>query len=109
MLADDGASIPPKLIHRVVQHADRPELASMLGVLLEEGADPNGLSDGLTPLMRASLRGDPETAYMLMAFGANPGVVSADGRRPQTSLGNPAAPIWKSVWSWRPTNRSTAT
>lgn len=80
MLADDGASIPPKLIHRVVQHADRPELASMLGVLLEEGADPNGLSDGLTPLMRASLRGDPETAYMLMAFGANPGVVSADGR-----------------------------
>ncbi|MDW3206751.1 MAG: ankyrin repeat domain-containing protein [Alphaproteobacteria bacterium] len=80
LLADDGASIPPKLIHRVVQHADRPELASMLGVLLEEGADPNGLSDGLTPLMRASLRGDPETAYMLMAFGANPSIVSADGR-----------------------------
>lgn len=80
LLADDGASIPPKLIHRVVQHADRPELTSMLGVLLEEGADPNGLSDGLTPLMRASLRGDPETAYMLMAFGANPSIVSADGR-----------------------------
>lgn len=80
LLTDDGASIPPKLIHRIVQHADRPDLANMLGVLLEEGADPNGLSDGLTPLMRAALRGDPETAYMLMAFGASPNAVSADGR-----------------------------
>lgn len=80
LLTGDGASIPPKLIHRIVQHADRPDLANMLGVLLEEGADPNGLADGLTPLMRAALRGDPETAYMLMAFGASPNAVSADGR-----------------------------
>jgi len=80
LLADDGASIPPRLIHRIVQHSDRPELAGMLSTLLEEGADPNGMSDGLTPLMRASLRGDPQTAYVLMAFGADPAMVSTDGR-----------------------------
>lgn len=80
LLADKGASIPPSLVHRVVQHADEPELAGMLGILLEEGADPDGMDDGLTPLMRAALRGDPQTAYMLMAFGADPGRVSADGR-----------------------------
>lgn len=80
LLADDGASIPPHLIHRVVQNSDRPELAGMLGVLLEEGADPNAMSEGLTPLMRASLRGDPQSAYVLMAFGANPTALSADGR-----------------------------
>ncbi|MDF1750822.1 MAG: ankyrin repeat domain-containing protein [Alphaproteobacteria bacterium] len=80
LLADDGASIPPRLIHRIVQHSDRPELAGMLSTLLEEGADPNGMSDGLTPLMRASLKGDPQTAYVLMAFGADPAIVSTDGR-----------------------------
>ncbi|NMM44645.1 hypothetical protein HH303_09140 [Rhodospirillaceae bacterium KN72] len=81
LLVSDGASIPPRLIHRVVQNADRPDLAGILGVLLEKGGDPNAMSDGLTPLMRASLKGDPQTAYMLMAFGADPKIVSTDGRQ----------------------------
>ena len=80
LLVTDGASIPPRLIHRVVQNADRPDLAGMLGVLLEKGGDPNAMSEGITPLMRASLKGDPQTAYMLMAFGADPKIVSTDGR-----------------------------
>jgi ankyrin repeat protein len=80
LLADEGATIPPDLLHRAVQHADRDEMAGMVSVLLEHGADPNAMSDGLTPLMRASLKGDPQTAYVLMAFGADPSVVSADGR-----------------------------
>lgn len=80
LLAEEGASIPPDLLHRAVQHADRDELSGMVSVLLEQGADPNALSEGLTPLMRAALKGDPQTAYVLMAFGANPAVVSADGR-----------------------------
>lgn len=80
LLAGDGATVAPKLVHQIVQHADRPLMTDVLSVLLEQGANPNALVEGLTPLMRASLKGDLQTAYMLMAFGADPSVVSTDGR-----------------------------
>lgn len=80
LLAGDGATIAPGLVHEIVQVADRAEMADVLSALLEQGANPNSLEDGLSPLMRASLRGDLQTAYLLMAFGADPALVAADGR-----------------------------
>ncbi len=80
MLTAAGGRVTPSALHTAIKHTGTPGLTDLPAALLELGADPNGVYEGLTPLMRASLRGDVTTAMLMMQSGANPALVAGDGR-----------------------------
>ncbi|MEQ8602738.1 MAG: ankyrin repeat domain-containing protein [Marivibrio sp.] len=80
MLIERGLAPTPVALHAAVANADRPELAGTAAWLVERGVDVNARHEGLTPLMRAALRGRADLAETLLAAGADPGAATEDGR-----------------------------
>jgi ankyrin repeat protein len=66
------------------QSRQRPaaERLAVVTWLLDHGADPNDRSSAWTPLMGAATAHDVEMVKLLLARGANPNLVNADGLTP---------------------------
>lgn len=81
MLMARGLAPTPTALHAAIANAGRPELAGTVDWLLDgKGIDIDARIDGLTPLMRAALRGRADIAETLLAAGADPGKATEDGR-----------------------------
>jgi hypothetical protein len=80
MLLERGLASTPVALHAAIANADRPELAGTVDWLIKRGADVNAMNEGLTPLMRAALRGRADLAGVLLAAGADPRTSTEDGR-----------------------------
>lgn len=80
MLIERGLAPSPTALHAAIANADRPELAGTVEWLLERAVDPNARVEGLTPLMRAALRGRGDLTEALLAAGAEPAAATEDGR-----------------------------
>lgn len=81
ILMGAGAVPTPGLIHRALEARGQGALPGALERLLDLGADPNARHDGLTALMRAAVLGDWDAAQLLMTYGGDPALRSAEGRR----------------------------
>ena len=79
LLLGAGAVPSARLIHLAVDARQHPALAGAAEVLLGNGADPNAVHDGLTPLMRAALKGDWDGVQLLLAYGADAGQTTPGG------------------------------
>lgn len=75
-----GLAPTPAALHAAIMNADRPELAGTVDWLIARGVDVDARLEGLTPLMRAALRGRSDLAEALLAAGADPGASTEDGR-----------------------------
>lgn len=80
LLSNAGGKITPSALHLAIKHAGTPGLGELPARMIALGADINAMQDGLTPLMRAALRGDVATADMLLKNGANAALIAGDGR-----------------------------
>jgi ankyrin repeat protein len=82
LLLEHGASLKeePLFVSPVALAAAEPNAESLL-VLLAHGGDPNAMYMGSTALAWAA-RGNEETVRILIHYGADPLLPSADGRTP---------------------------
>lgn len=80
LLIERGLEPTPAALHAAIANADRPELAGTVDWLVERAVDVNARQEGLTPLMRAALRGRADLAGTLLAAGADPKATTEDGR-----------------------------
>ncbi len=80
-LIDSGGRPSAMLLHEVVDHQDEGKFHPALHFLLKNNADANALVNGVTPLMRAAKSDDDRTATLLLAYGADPKVVSDTGQK----------------------------
>lgn len=92
LLIDAGARPSPFALHTAIKHAGTPGLREAPRFLIVAGADVNAPVDGVTPLMRAALRGDAATATLLLESGANAAVKSDDGRTAADMAGQAGKP-----------------
>ena len=80
LLIDKGLMPSPTAMHAAIANADRPELAGTVAWLIDRGVDLDAREEGLTPLMRAALRGRGDLVEQLLLAGANPSLSTEDGR-----------------------------
>jgi len=78
-LINAGGLASMNLLHAVVDRQSEGQLHPALHFLLKNNAETNTQLDGMTPLMRAAKNHDDRTTTLLLAYGANPGVVSDTG------------------------------
>lgn len=74
-----GGQPSTELLHNVVDRQNEGPLHPALHFLLKNDADTNSLQDGVTPLMRAARNNDDRTTTLLLAYGADPKVISDSG------------------------------
>ncbi len=80
LLLGAGAVPSPRIVHMAVDARSHPGLKGAAEMLLGNGADPNALYDGLTPLMRAALKGDWDGTQLLLAYGADASITTTEGQ-----------------------------
>lgn len=80
LLLGAGAVPSARIVHLAVDARSHPGLKGAAEMLLGNGADANALHDGLTPLMRAALKGDWDGAQLLLAYGADASIATAEGQ-----------------------------
>lgn len=73
-LLSRGQKPGPDVLHRLVEKATTRKLEEALSVLSAHDYPVDGLSGGLTPLMKAVILGDAEKAALLAAHGADPDI-----------------------------------
>ena len=80
-LIDAGGKPGADLLHEVVDGQNDGNHHPALHFLLKNDANTNSFVNGLTPLMRAARNGDNRTTTLLLAYGADPGVISDTGMK----------------------------
>jgi len=80
LLLGAGAVPSARIVHMAVDARSHPGLKGAAEMLLGNGADPNAVHDGLTPLMRAALKGDWDATQLLLAYGADASIATMEGQ-----------------------------
>ncbi|MEQ9487499.1 MAG: ankyrin repeat domain-containing protein [Alphaproteobacteria bacterium] len=80
-LIDAGGKAGRTLLHDIVDRQNQGKFHPALHFLLKNSTNANEIIDGVTPLMRAARNDDDRTTTMLLAYGADPKVVSDTGMK----------------------------
>ncbi len=79
-LLQRGQIPSPDVAHRLVELGDAETLTAGLGILSRHNISLDTKRDGVTPLMRAAISGNTEKIAILTAHGADPTVMTDDGK-----------------------------
>ena len=79
ILYDHGFRPSDQMLHLALDNSADRTFEKAAFFLIRSGAEVNGKQDGLTPLMRALIRGNPELVSELLSAGARTDIAAANG------------------------------